>query len=202
MRIGLNSGPVVVGAIGDALRMDYTAKGFSTNLSSRMDTMAEPGSVLVSDNTYRLVKDCFEFVPQGKVQVKGKAEPLDAYELVKVSEVVTRFDASVARGLTTYVGRRTELAILKQALERSRAGAGQVVGIVGEAGVGKWLVLELRKAVSGEYMCLAGHCLEFLESIPFQPLLDILRTYFGIKEGDQENGIRQNRKKNSSRSPT
>ena len=87
MRVGLNSGPVIVGAIGDDLRMDYTAVGDTTNLGSRMEGMARPGAVLVSGNTHRLVRDFFEFESLGKVEVKGKKEPQEAFELIKAGEV-------------------------------------------------------------------------------------------------------------------
>ena len=87
MRVGLNSGPVTVGAIGDDLRMDYTAVGDTTNLGSRMESMAGPGTVLVSGNTHRLVRDFFEFESLGKIKVKGKKEPQEAFELIKAGEV-------------------------------------------------------------------------------------------------------------------
>ena len=137
MRIGLNSGPVVVGAIGDDLRMDYTAQGDTANLASRMESGAEPGSILISDNTYRLAKEFFEFHPLGGLQVKGKQEPVEAYRLIKPTEVETRIAASAAKGLTRFVGRKRHIEALKEAFETVKSGEGQVVGIVGEAGVGK-----------------------------------------------------------------
>jgi len=118
MRVGLNSGPVIVGAIGDNLRMDYTAVGDTTNLGSRMESMARPGTILISGNTHRLVRDFFEFESLGKVEVKGKKEPQDAFELIKTGEVETRIGASIAKGLTRFVGRKSSMAALLMPLKR------------------------------------------------------------------------------------
>jgi len=188
MRTGLNSGPVVVGSIGDDLRMDYTAVGDTSNLAARMENAARPGSVLVTNTTHRLVKDFFECTSVGTIQVKGKEEPLEAYELVKAGEVETRFGAAVAKGLTRFVGRKNSMAALVDAFEKVKSGSGQVVGIVGEAGVGKSrLLLELRNRLQpGEYTLLEGRCLHYGGSMPYLPILDILRYYFEIKEGDRE----------------
>jgi class 3 adenylate cyclase len=129
MRVGLNSGPVIVGAIGDDLRMDYTAVGDTTNLGSRMEGMARPGAVLVSGNTHRLVRDFFEFESLGKVEVKGKKEPQEAFELLKAGEVGTRIGASIAKGLTRFVGRKNSMAALLDAFDKVTSGTGQVVGV-------------------------------------------------------------------------
>ena len=123
MRVGLNSGPVIVGAIGDDLRMDYTAVGDTTNLGSRMEGMARPGAVLVSGNTHRLVRDFFEFESLGKVAVKGKKEPQEAFELIKAGEVGTRIGASIAKGLTRFVGRKNSMAALLDAFDKVTSGS-------------------------------------------------------------------------------
>jgi class 3 adenylate cyclase/tetratricopeptide (TPR) repeat protein len=193
MRIGLNSGPVVVGSIGDDLRMDYTAVGDTTNLASRLESMASPGTSMVSENTYKIVKDFFEFQALGEVQVKGKEKALEAYELKGVSDVETRIDAAVAKGLTKFVGRRNSLGALRQALEKALSGAGQVVALVGEAGVGKSrLLFEMRnQLLNDEWTYLEGRCLHFGGSMAYLPILGILRSYFGIKEGDRERMIKQ-----------
>lgn len=107
MRIGINSGPVVVGSIGDDLRMDYTAIGDTTNLAARMEDIAPQGCIFVSKNTYMMAKNFFEFTPLGKVEVKGKEKSQDAFELVKAGEAATRFQALTAKGLTKFVGRKT-----------------------------------------------------------------------------------------------
>jgi len=188
MRVGLNSGPVIVGTIGDDLKMEYTAIGDTTNLASRMESLARPGSVLVSGNTHRLAREYFEFASLGEVAVKGKEKPQEAYELLRPSDVETRIEASVARGLTRFVGRGKELEALREAFGKAREGAGQVVGIVGEAGVGKSrLILELRKTISkDETACLQGLCLHYGGSMPYLPILDMLKAYFQIQEEDRE----------------
>jgi predicted ATPase/class 3 adenylate cyclase len=192
MRIGLNSGLVVVGSIGDDLRMDYTAMGDTTNLAARMETAAEPGSVLVSGSTHRLAKEFFEFTSSDPLQVKGKQEPVEAYTLLHPTEVDTRIGASVAKGLTRFVGRRREIETLRETFAKVQSGEGQVVGLVGEAGVGKSrLLLEFRSLVpQREYTYLDGQCLHYGGSMPYLPLLDILRSFLGIKEGEPERVIR------------
>ena len=135
MHIGLNSGPVVVESIGDDLRTDYTAQGDTTNLASRVESYADPGTVLVYGNTYRLARDFFEFESRGSIQVKVKDVPIDAYRLLRSGDAETMFAASAVRGLTKFIGRKRELETLKDAYEKARSGQGQVLGIVGEAGV-------------------------------------------------------------------
>ncbi|MFC1859015.1 adenylate/guanylate cyclase domain-containing protein [Thermodesulfobacteriota bacterium] len=188
MRMGLNSGPVIVGTIGDDLRMDYTAVGDTTNLAARMEKVADSGTITVSANTYKITKDFFEFKSLGQVQIKGKEKSQAAYELVRESEVATRIEAALAKGLTRFVGREKEMDALQEAFEKARSGRGQVVGIVGEAGVGKSrLLLELQKALlEGTYTYLEGRCLHYGGAMPLLPILDILRSYFEVKEGDRE----------------
>ncbi len=188
MRIGLNSGPVIVGSIGDDLRMDYTAVGDTTNLASRLESMAGPSTILVSRNTHKLARDFFEFETLGKKVVKGKKEPVDAYKLLKASEVETRLEAAVVRGLTKFVGREGEMEALKKAFEKAQSGSGQVVGIVGEVGVGKSrLLFEFTNTLpEGEFTYLEGRCFHFGSAMAYLPILDILRSYLGMKEGDRE----------------
>ncbi|MBC2717819.1 MAG: AAA family ATPase, partial [Desulfobacteraceae bacterium] len=188
MRIGLNSGPVIVGSIGDDLRMDYTAVGDTTNLAARMENSAEPGTVLASKNTYKIVSDFFKFDPLKKIEIKGKEEPQEAFKLIKKGDVDSRIGASVAKGLTRFVGRENSMAGLMEAYEKVQSGSGQVVGLVGEAGVGKSrLILEMRKRLhQNEYTWLEGRCLQYGGSMAYLPILDILRSYFDIKEGDRE----------------
>jgi ABC-type glutathione transport system ATPase component len=162
MRAGLNSDHVVVGSIGDDLRMDYTAVGDTTNLAARMENAAEPGSILVSENTQKIVRSYFEFESIGKLAVKGKEEPQEAYKLIKAGEIETRIGASIAKGLTRFVGRKNSMPALMEVWERAKLGSGQVVGIVGEAGVGKSrILLEFRNRLpQGEFTYLEGHCLQ------------------------------------------
>jgi class 3 adenylate cyclase len=194
MRIGLNSGPVIVGSIGDDLRMDYTAVGDTSNLASRIENMARPGTSLVSSHTYRLARDYFEFEALGKMEVKGKKEPQEIFELIKTGKVDTRIAASEAKGLTRFVGRKNSMAALMEAYEKTQSGSGQIVGVVGDAGVGKSrLFLEFKNQLPrDEITCLEGQCLHFGSAMAYLPILDILRSYFEIKEGDQEYLIKKN----------
>ncbi len=188
MRIGLNSGPVIVGSIGDDLRMDYTAVGDTSNLASRIEKKAKPGTSLVSAHTHKLVRDFFEFKSLGKFEVKGKAEPQDVFELIKAGEVDTRIGASVAKGLTRFVGRKNSMAALMDAYNKAQSGSGQVVGVVGEAGVGKSrLILELKNRLPNDkFTYLEGRCLQYGGTMVYLPILDVLRSYIEIKEGDLE----------------
>jgi predicted ATPase/class 3 adenylate cyclase len=191
MRFGLNSGPVVVGSIGDDLRMDYTAIGDTTNLAARMEREARPGSILVSKNLYTITKDFFEFEPVGQLKIKGKEKPQEAYELIKAGKEKTRFKASAARGLTKFVGRKNSMPALKEPYDRVLAGSGQIVGIVGEAGVGKSrLLMELiNQLPKAAYSYLEGRCLCYGESIIYMPILEMLKSYFEIKEKDKNSII-------------
>src|SRR5215475_13629704 len=157
IRVGLNSGEVVVRAIGNDLHMDYTAVGQTTHLAARMEQLATPGSTRLTAETLRLVEGLVQVQSLGPVPVKGLAEPVEVFELVGASPIRRRLQAAVARGLTRFVGRDTELEALRHTLEQAGAGHGQVVAMVGEPGVGKsrlayefihshrtrgWLVLE------------------------------------------------------------
>ena len=189
MRIGINTGPVVVGRIGDDLRMDYTAVGDTTNLAARMQQLARPGSVVVSEATHRLASAFFETLDLGEVQVKGHA-PVRAWEVLRPRLRRSRFDAAVERGLTPLVGRVREVATLVERFAQAKVGRGQVVFISGDAGIGKSrLLLEFRRrlAEAGESITwLEGQCISFGQSIPFLPLIDQLRENFGIEEFDGE----------------
>ena len=189
MRIGLNTGPVVVGRIGDDLRMDYTAVGDTTNVAARLQQAARPGSVLVSDSTVRAIGGFFETLDLGEQAVKGRA-PVRAYEVVRPRGRRSRLDAAIERGLTPLVGRARELDILRERFRETRSGRGQVVFVAGEAGIGKSrLLLEFRRglAETGEDATwLEGQCVSFGQAIPFLPIVDQLRRNFGIEELDGE----------------
>src|SRR5262249_27844339 len=189
MRMGLNTGLVVVGKIGDDLRMDYTAVGDTTNLAARLQQMAQPGSVVISAATHQQVAGFFETHDLGEVPVRGRA-PAHAFEVLRPRGRRTRFDVAVERGLTPLVGRERELATLRERFSEVKAGRGQVVGIAGEAGMGKSrLVLEFRRvlAQAGEAVTwLEGHCISFGQASPFLPLIELLRENFHIDEFDGE----------------
>jgi tetratricopeptide (TPR) repeat protein len=188
LRIGLNSGQVVVGAIGDDLRMDYTAVGDITNLADRMQSMAAPGAILATENTYKLTRDFFDFECLGQLAVKGKEIPQAAYRLIKPGRIETRVEASMTKGWTNFVGRQKEMQVLKAAFEKARAGSGQVAGIVGEAGMGKSrLLLELSKSLpDNNVIYLEGRCFQHGGSVAYLPFLDILKSYFDFQESDSE----------------
>src|SRR5262249_35369853 len=134
MRVGLNSGDVVVRAIGNDLHMDYSAIGQITHLAARMEQLATPGSILLTAATLRLVEGLVRVTALGPVPVKGLTEPVDVFELVEASAIRRRLQAAATRGLTRFVGRETELVALQQALSRAEAGQGQV----GSPGRGSW----------------------------------------------------------------
>jgi class 3 adenylate cyclase/tetratricopeptide (TPR) repeat protein len=189
MRIGLNTGPVVVGRIGDDLRMDYTAVGDTTNVAARLQQAARPGSVLVSESTLRGIGGFFETLDLGEQTVKGHA-PVRAHEVLRPRGRRSRLDAAVERGLTPLVGRARELDILRERFREVLNGHGQVVFVAGEAGIGKSrLLLEFRRGLAGageDATWLEGQCVSFGQAIPFLPIVDQLRRNFGIEEMDGE----------------
>jgi class 3 adenylate cyclase/tetratricopeptide (TPR) repeat protein len=189
MRIGLNTGPVVVGRIGDDLRMDYTAVGDTTNVAARLQQAAGPGTVLISESTLRAIGGFFETLDLGEQAVKGRA-PVRAHEVLRSRGRRSRLDAAIERGLTPLVGRARDLDILRERFREARSGRGQAVFVAGEAGIGKSrLLLEFRRglAETGEDATwLEGQCVSFGQAIPFLPIVDQLRRNFGIEELDGE----------------
>jgi len=189
MRIGLNTGLVVVGSIGDDLRMDYTAVGDTTNLAARMQTAARPGSVLVTEATHNAIQGYFETLDLGELPVKGHS-PVRAFEVLRTRGRRSRLDVAAERGLTPLVGRERELETLLDRFAEVKNGRGQMVSLVGDAGIGKSrLLLEFRRALAeaGEDVTwLEGQCVSFGQSIPFLPLAEQLRRNFGIEEFDGE----------------
>jgi class 3 adenylate cyclase len=186
VRIGLNSGPVVVGAIGDDLRMDYTAQGDTANLAARMESNAEPGTVLVSEQTYKLAKEFFEFEPLGKIQVKGKEQPVAAYRL---RDKAYRARARSERAIySDMVGRDQELARLELQVLKAVNGEGSVVNVIGEAGIGKSrLLAELKKReVVKRVSFLEGRAISMGKNLSFHPVIDLLKNWAHIREDDTE----------------
>ena len=137
LRVGLNSGEVVVRAIGNDLHMTYSAVGQTTHLAARMEQLATPGTIRLTATTLRLVEGLVRVTTLGPIPVKGVTEPVEVFELTGVTDLRCRLQATVARGLTRLVGRQTDLEMLRQALTQAETGHGQVVGMLGEAGVGK-----------------------------------------------------------------
>jgi class 3 adenylate cyclase/tetratricopeptide (TPR) repeat protein len=186
LRMGLNTGPVVVGRIGDDLRMDYTAVGDTTHLAARMQMAAEPGTILITEATYRRVEGYIRSDALGPVTVKGRSEPVPVYKVTGRRRWRSRFEISAERGLTQLVGRRAELGLLHDCLARVKAGRGQVIGIVGEAGAGKSrLVYEFRRSLeTKQFVVLEGHCFPDRQATPFLSILEILSANFHIEDGD------------------
>ncbi len=187
MRIGVNTGLVVVGAIGDNLRMDYTAVGDTTNTAARMQQLAPPGGIVVAEATQKLIAPYFETRALGAVPVKGKSQPVAAWELVSAAGAVSRLAARAARGLSPFVGRDDALATLERAWTQARSGRGQTVFVVGEAGLGKSrLLLEFRRRLGDAATWVEGDCIGFGRSIPFLPIVQMLKQNFGIEDRDAE----------------
>ncbi len=190
VRQGLNTGLVVVGSIGNDLRMDYTAVGDTTNVAARMLQAAAPGRILVAESTRRLVSDHFEMQPLGPLAVKGRHEPVGAWLVQAVRPARTRVEARAERGLTPFVGRERERRALWECFEQAKAGRGQVVFVVGEPGIGKSRLLhEFRRSLGADATWLEGRCVSFGRSVALHPLIDLLRRGFGIDEGDDESAI-------------
>jgi len=186
MRIGLNSGPVIVGSIGDDLRMDYTAIGDTTNLSARMEGMAEPETVLVSINTYKRVAQHFNFDPLGKTDVKGKDKPLEVYKLVsKIDRPGAAFDRQI---FSEMVGRNEDLDILELQVMKAVTGEGSVVNIIGEAGIGKSrLVAEFKsREIVKKVTILEGRAISIGRNLSYHPIISLLKHWARIKEDDSE----------------
>lgn len=192
MRIGVNSGPVVVGRIGDDLRSDYTAVGDTTNLAARMLALAEPGTIACTENSYRLAQSYFAFSSLGQMQVKGRQQPVHAYRVEGLGRVRTRMEAGLGHGLTPFVGRGQEVAMLSEAFERAATGTGQMVLIRGEAGIGKSRLAHefLRYLMDAPALTFRASCAPFSRTFPYYPFIEIVRDYCAIDDDDDESRIR------------
>ncbi|MGB7292191.1 MAG: adenylate/guanylate cyclase domain-containing protein [Thermodesulfobacteriota bacterium] len=194
MRVGINTGTVVVGNIGDDLKMDYTALGDTVNLASRMEQLAPPGRITIAEDTYKLVRDHFNFRSLGPLDIKGKKKPVSVYEVIEPrKEEKTRLEISKELGFTKFIGREREIEVLRDSFAKSMGGSGQVVTIVGDAGIGKSrLLFEFRKLLDDENMLyLEGRCISYGKSISYLPVIDIIKKRFLVDKLDTEKTIRK-----------
>ena len=193
IRVGLNSGEVVVRSIGSDLRMDYTAVGQTTHLAARMEQMASPGSILITADTLRLAEGYVEVKPLGPVNVKGLSEPVEVHEVAAAGVVRSRMEAAAARGLSRFVGRNAEMHALQQALEKAGLGHGQIVAVVGEPGLGKSrLFYEFTRSPRTEgWLILESSSASYGKATPYLPVIDLFKAYCQIDARDDGRKIRE-----------
>ena len=201
LRVGINTGEVVVRSIRkDDLHTDYVPIGYSTNLAARMESLANPGSIVVSEHTYKLAAGYFEFKDLGTSPVKGVSGPIHLYEVLGLGPLRTRLQVAARRGFTRFVGRQPELTQLQRALEQARAGHGQLVGVMGEPGVGKSRLYhefveaycQTPRRSHRDCLVLTTFSLAYGKEYPYLPLVELLKNYFQITQQDDE---RQRREK-------
>jgi class 3 adenylate cyclase/tetratricopeptide (TPR) repeat protein len=193
VRMGLNSGEVVVGRIGDDLRMDYTAQGHTVGLAQRVEQLAEPGRVYLAEPTATLVSGFFRLEDLGPHAVQGVREPVHVFALEGIGALRTRLEVARARGFSRFVGRDEEMAALEAGLERAAAGEGGVVGVVGEPGVGKSrLCYEFVQGCRARGLAVhEAHGVAHGKAIPFLVALEVTRSYFGVTPDDSDKAARK-----------
>lgn len=193
LRVGVNTGEVVLRSIRkDDLHTDYVPVGQSTHLASRMESLATPGSILVSEQTYKLTEGYFEFKALGEAQIKGFAEPLHIYEVSGVGPLRTKLQLSVRRGLARFIGRHHEMDLLQQAMAHSKAGHGQIAAVMGEPGVGKSrLFYEFKLLSQRGCLVLETFSVSHGKAYPYLPLIDLLKNYFQLINQDDERRRRE-----------
>ncbi len=188
LRVGVNTGEVVVRSIRkDDLNADYTPVGHSTHVAARMEQLANPGSILVAEPTYKLAEGFFEFVAVGETQVRGVDEPVPIYEVTGAGSLRTPLQVAARRGFSRFVGRHREMDQLQQALEQAKAGQGQVVGVLGEPGLGKSrLFHEFKQILRTGCLVLEALSVSHGKASPYLPVTELLKTYFQIEPADNE----------------
>ncbi|NOT55886.1 MAG: AAA family ATPase, partial [Deltaproteobacteria bacterium] len=194
MRVGLNTGEVVVRSIRkDDLHTDYVPVGHSTNLAARMEQLANPGSIVVSAYTHRLTDGYFAFKDLGPTQIKGVEEPLNIYEVLGAGPLRTRLQVTATRrGLTRFVGRQSEMDQLQRALDQAKAGHGQIVGTMGEPGLGKSrLFYEFKLLSVTGCLVLEAYSVSHGKATAYLPVIELLKSYFDIQAQDDERKRRE-----------
>ena len=193
IRVGLNSGEVVVRAIGSDLHMDYSAVGQTTHLAARMEQLADPGSILLTPATLMLAEGFIQVNPLGPMAVKGRPAPIEVYALTGASAVRSRLQAAATRGLSRFVGRDAEVEQLHWALEGARGGRGQVVAVVGEPGVGKSrLFYEFTHSHrTRDWLILEASSISYGKATSYLPVIDLLKAYFQIDAHDDARRMRE-----------
>jgi len=191
IRVGLNSGEVVVRAIGSDLHMDYTAVGQTTHLAARMEQMATPGTILLAPATLQLAEGYVQVAVRGQVAVKGLPEPVEVYALTGASALRTRLHAAAARGLTRFVGRDAEIEQIRRALALAHDGRGQLVAVVGEPGVGKSrLVYEFTHSHrTQDWLILEASSVSYGKATSYLPVIDLLKAYFKVHDRETHREI-------------
>jgi class 3 adenylate cyclase/tetratricopeptide (TPR) repeat protein len=186
VRMGLNSGSVVVGSLGKDPEGDHTAIGDTINVAARLESIAEPGTILISDATARQVVGYVRCEPVGPVTIRGRAEPVVAHRVLGLGTRRSALEGLGSRPMGRFVGRERQLAALQELVAEAASGRGQVVGVVAEPGMGKSRILaELRRSLAAERLTvLEGRCLSYGSAVPYIPLTDIVRANCGIADGD------------------
>jgi class 3 adenylate cyclase/tetratricopeptide (TPR) repeat protein len=193
IRVGLNSGEVVVRAIGSDLHMDYTAVGQTTHVAARMEQMATPGTILLAPATLQLAEGYVQVAGRGPVAVKGLPEPLEIYALTGASAQRTRLHTAAARGLTRFVGRDAEIEQIRRALALAQDSHGQLVAVVGEPGVGKSrLVYEFTHSHrTQDWLILEASSVSYGKATGYLPVIDLLKAYFKIHDREPHREIHE-----------
>ncbi len=192
MRVGLNTGEVVVRSIRkDDLHTDYVPVGHSINLAARMEQIAAPGSILITAYTQRLVAGYFALKALGEAAIKGVEKPLEVYEVTGVGQLRTRLQIAAQRGLTRFVGRQQELSQMQQALAHARAGRGQVIGIMGEPGMGKSRLVHEFKLSAAGFAVFEAYSASHGKASPYLPMTELLKGYFQIQLHDDDRTRRE-----------
>jgi class 3 adenylate cyclase/tetratricopeptide (TPR) repeat protein len=193
VRVGVNSGELVISAIGNDLHMEYTVVGQTVHLASRMEQMAKPGSVITTANTHRLAEGYIAMKSLGPVPVKGLAEPVEIFEVTGGGSARTRLQAAAERGLTQFVGRDVELQQLRRAQQLAGQGHGQIVAIVGQAGVGKSRLMHefVHSDQTSGWLFLISNSTSYGHATPYLPIVELLRSYFKIDGQEDIQSVRE-----------